>query len=275
MKKIILLLIATLLQVSNIYANGQYQILGFSGNVAIEQNGKWNKIMSKAVEIKSDSKFRISENSSIKIKSGNEAIIYDKTGIVTLSQIIEESDKSFLSNLLNVLFGEKETAKASAYGATTRGDDDGTGSGPTEEETASAIYKLVKQIIGYNFKVFNKHDLSLSKIAEGDSIYHYAVENKRNTAIYFTILEITPDNNVEFCFNIPDKDSQKAPLMRIEAYSSVDLDFAKFAGNGNKSILLATAYPFTTYDLYKLFENRTDPKTLKTKNIDISFYLLK
>ncbi len=277
MKKLLFIIIAVLLQASYAYSAGQYQVFSLNGNVLIEQNGKWEKV-NKTTKIQPESKFRLAEKSSIKIKMPDSKLIsYDKSGTATLSQIIEENDKSLFSSLLSVLFGDKETPKASASGNAVRSSEASTyydAAKTNPEETAKSVYSLLKQLIGNDFDIFNSTSIALEKVEDEEGAYHYSVENNMDTTLYFTILQIDNDNNVEFCFRTT-TESEESPVMSVEKYSTIDMNFAQFAENGQKSLLLATPYPFATNDVAALFESGTDPAGLNSKNIEILFYVIK
>ena len=123
-------------------------------------------------------------------------------------------------------------------------------------------------------EVFNNNDVILTKTPAGEGKFHYTVENNRDILIFFTIVQINDDKSVEFCFRTNDN-GKEAPVLAIMPGTSVTLDFATFADNGNKSILLASPYEFATNDVCKLFDNNTDPASLNSKNIEITFYVIK
>lgn len=269
MKKLLFIIIAVLLQASYAYSAGQYQVFSLNGNVLIEQNGKWEKV-NKATKIQPESKFRLAEKSSIKIKMPDSKLVsYDKSGTATLSQIIEENDKSLFSSLLDVLFGDKETPKTSASGNAVRG---GAQTNENMEETAEAVCSFLRQATGKQTEVFNSNNIALEKITNEDGSFHYLVENYTANALYFTILQTDNEGNVVFCFRTETESEETSPTICVDGLSTKELGFAQFAESGNKSILIATPHPFSTNDLAKLFGSNTQKTNTGKKSIEILLY---
>ena len=276
MKKVFFIIVVALLQAVAAQAGGTYRVFGFNGIVQIEENGKWADVK-KSSKIQSDTKFRLSANSSIKIQMPDSKLVsYDKKGTVTLKEIVEKSNGSLFASLLGVLFGDKEESKAGAVGQMVRGESESSDAKNeiSEKDAAQAIYVLLRQMADFDFNVFNNSGIVLQKIADEEGAYHYAVENGIDVAMYFTILQINDDNSLEFLFNFSGDGKDKVPVMYVEPYSSVDIDAVQFAENGKKSLLIATEYPFSTSDVYELFESGIDPDSLQTKSV-VKFFLLK
>lgn len=271
MKKLILILSAFLLQIGA-YATNGYRIFNIDGTVRINTNGTW-VTANKYAPLALNSQLEIAANSSIEIETPEgEVISYKEKGTATLSDIIKENDSNFLSSVSNFftnLFGDKEEAKAKAKGASSR---ETNGYPVARTEVAESVYSLLKQML--DIEVFNNNDVILTKTPAGEGKFHYTVENNRDILIFFTIVQINDDKSVEFCFRTNDN-GKEAPVLAIMPGTSVTLDFATFADNGNKSILLASPYEFATNDVCKLFDNNTDPASLNSKNIEITFYVIK